>query len=243
MKKIKTPKFFSRAKKSISNGLDRVLAVIPVRYLVGGTAVVLFVVLYTSCKKETHCPEGYNYDIQKNPPKSAMAAKSSDECEFERNERDTAEYRLNYVYAPNVRNAVEPALYEPDTIASFYWNLFPGWKDIPFKDSVYLHTLTCQRILDDYPGHNEFTLKALQEFCKTWTKGLEDLQEKQSALDECESVGIIEYEWVKDECGGYWRAKGALASKSTMTGNATSAWESTNTGTNVKTQYTNNRQK
>ena len=206
--KSETPKFVSNAKNRISKSMSKILSLIPVSLLVGG-AIVVSCLFATGCQKGTNCPDGYDHSIMKSPPKSAM---SDDPCEEERNAVNTADSLLNQVYAWDVRNAIEPALYEPSDISSMYWGQFNA--GIPCEtllDSVGRHIIIIDYLWKTYGNplpSNDENIQILYDNCGIYLTGYEDLETKKAALEECESnVGITEYEWVKDDCGGYWTIK------------------------------------
>ena len=203
--KSETPKFVSNAKNRISKSMGKVLSLIPVSLLVGGAIVVSFL-FATGCKKGTNCPDGYDHSIMKSPPKYAMA---DDPCEEERNAVEVG-MQDSIQSAQNVRDAIWPALNEPQNISDYYWltfKHFPRPKD-DFLDSVNSHISTTTNILEWFPEYNALTLKALQDSCYVYLNKVEDMKIKRDALEDCESnVGITEYEWVKDDCGGYWTIK------------------------------------
>jgi len=181
-----------------------------------------------SCKKETNCPDGYNYDIQKNPPlKSAMA---EDWCE---DERTAVEQGVtdSIQSAQHVRDAIYPALNDPKKINNTYWEIFDGFpspKD-DFVDSVNSHILAIDAFLEPRPDHpNGLNLRALQGFCYVYRDDVvPGMVIKRDALTECEkNVGIDEWKWVNDPCGGYWT--------STKTANAAPVWTSNNTLTKTR---------
>ena len=189
----------------IRKSMGKILSIIPVSLLVGGAIVVSFL-FATGCQKGTNCPDGYDHSIMTSPPKSAMA---DDPCEEERNAVAVG-MQDSIQSAQNVRDAIWPALNEPWNISDYYWlvfKFFPGPKD-DFLDSVNLHISTTTQILEQYPEYNALTLTSLRDFCYVYLDKVEDMKIKRDALEECESnVGITEYEWVKDDCGGYWTIK------------------------------------
>lgn len=202
------------------SGMNRSLGNLsPKRILMVLTVLAVIALATTGCEKQHECPDGYNHDIRKNPP-MFMPAKSSDQCEFERNERDTAEYRLIYVYDPDVRNAIGPATNGPDgDISNLFWGNFCDYFPQPYdpsnftiRDTVNGARYAIRAIWKDYGNpfpYNGAEIQTLYDFCGIDSIGYDDLQTKQGALDDCEnSVGIDEYEWVNDPCGGYWTTKG-----------------------------------
>ncbi|MCL2041685.1 MAG: hypothetical protein FWG84_06575 [Bacteroidales bacterium] len=198
----------------IRKSMSKVLSLIPVSLLVGGAIVVSFL-FATGCKKGTNCPDGYDHSIMKSPPKSAMAAKSSDQCEFEWNEYQKADSLLTYVYHPDVRNAIGPAT---NGIEAEVWGRFQGYFEQPYDPSNFTITDTVKgvryaiRVLwKDYDNPlpiNGDEIQILYDFCGTDSIGYDVMQEKYGAWYDCDNgVGITEYEWVKDDCGGYWTVK------------------------------------
>jgi hypothetical protein len=218
---LKTQKFVSKAKHSLNKDMNRSLgSIFPKRILLAVLVLCVLAAGNTSCKKETNCPEGYNYDIQKNPPKSVNAAKSSDECDFERNEYQKADSLLTYVYHPDVRIAIGAAT---NGIEAEVWGTFRGYFPKPYDpsnhvtmDTVYGLRFAIRAMLNGYDPYpiNDAELKILYNFCGTDSIGYDDMQTKYTALEDCENgVGIPEYEWVKDDCGGYWTTKTSKVAK------------------------------
>ena len=209
--KSETPKFVSNAKNRISKSMSKILSLIPVSLLVGG-AIVLSFLFATGCKKGTNCPDGYDHSIMTSPPKYAMA---DDPCEEERNAVNTADSLLTNIYDPDVRNAIEPA---ENGIENAVWNSFRDYWGADYDptnhtmiDTVYGLRYGIRLLWKDYGNPlpiNGAEIQILYDFCGTDSIGYDVLQTAQSALEECESnVGITEYEWVKDDCGGYWTVK------------------------------------
>ena len=209
--KSETPKFVSNAKSRISKSMGRVLSLIPVSLLVGGAIVVSFL-FATGCKKGTNCPDGYDHSIMTSPPKYAMA---DDPCEEERNAVNTADSLLTNIYDPDVRNAIGPAT---NGIENEVWGTFRDYFPQPYDPSNHVTTDTIYglryaiRTLWKYYGNplpiNGTEIQILYDFCGTDSIGYDILQTALGDLEECENgVGITEYEWVKDDCGGYWTIK------------------------------------
>ena len=186
-------------------------------------ALILIVVVASGCKKETNCPDGYDYTIKNTPPKAALA--KSDHCEDERIAYNTA-VEDSTKNADILRAAVHPALYEPDDISGIYWNAFNSGY-VPqgtLLDSAERHILVVNdwlSLLDPFP-YNDSTLKLLLKYSIYYVDTCYYTDSVRLALEKCENdVGIDEWIWVSDECGGYW-----TTSKS---GKAAPAWTSANT--------------
>jgi len=215
MKKFfKTPKFVSKAKNGIKKGMDRIFAVIPPKYLVGGAGLLFLLMMMNSCEKQKDCVPGTKKYSTTESPVGPMKASKSDPCKFERNAVNTADSLLNYVYGPDVRNAIDPALYEPDNISGVYWTVF-NYNYVPREillDSVERHTFTIEYLWASYGNplpKNDENIKKLYAKCGIYLVGYEDLQKKEAALEDCENnVGIDEYGKVTFICNenGFWES-------------------------------------
>ena len=194
----------------IRKSMGKVLSLIPVSLLVGGAIVVSFL-FATGCKKGTNCPDGYDHSIMKSPPKYAMA---DDPCEEERNAVNIAVQDSAY-WTNVVREKHYTALTEPKDIQDIFWADF-NFEYVSGK--TFIDTLTRSMYVIDLwkemfdgtlpPTRNPETMEAFYESCVTQLDKNATVAEKRDALTECESnVGITEYEWVKDDCGGYWTIK------------------------------------
>jgi len=173
-------------------------------------ALLITAMLFTlgACNKQAKCPDGYDYSIQNSPPTMTQSAAAEDWCEAERT-AVAAGVQDSIQSAQNVRDAIWPALNDPMAINSYYWSkfkYFPRPRD-DFLDSVNSHISTTAQIFEDMPGHpNELNLRILQELCYVYRDDVvPGMVIKRDALTDCEkNVGIDEFEWVNDPCGGYW---------------------------------------
>ena len=207
--KSETPKFVSNAKNRISKSMGKILSLIPVSLLVGGAIVVSFL-FATGCKKGTNCPDGYDHSIMTSPPKYAMA---DDPCEEERNavmqsEADSAAWT----------QYVRDRFADIDTtviLRPYFWNSFDNrWPQLPRNnifDSAVLTRLTAEWLWENKGNPlpvNDNELRLAYNGSGRLIGTCDTLIINRGLLEQCESnVGITEYEWVKDDCGGYWTIK------------------------------------
>jgi len=139
-------------------------------------------ILYDNCGIYLN---GYE-DLQE---KEIALAECEDPCYHERKAAKDAEYAIDYVYASDVRNAIEPALNDPKKISIAYWDQFNTYPrpENSLLDSVNSHILTIEHWVSNLPDHpNESNLLILKELCIVYLSGVEDLQNKERALKECE---------------------------------------------------------
>jgi len=189
MKKFKTPKTGNRSFVGIS----------PKRLLLVALVVVVLAVALPSCEKQKDCVPGTKKYSTTESPVGPMKASKSDPCEDERNARDSAEYNLNKIYGPDVRNAIDPALYDPNDISGIYWTVFNYNYLHPetLLDSVERHIFTIEYLWENYGNplpKNDESVKKLYAKCGIYLVGYEDFEKKEAALEDCENnVGIDEY--------------------------------------------------
>ena len=193
----------------IRKSMGKILSLIPVSLLVGGAIVVSFL-FATGCKKGTNCPDGYDHSIMKSPSKYAMA---DDPCEEERNAVDQARSDSTE-YANGFRPVMYTVMYDLGGVSDVFCSEF---NTPPYCVTLPDSADRCKTIVirwrnvygDPLPMHNE-TFCELFDNADVYLNGCIDLEDKDAALKKCEDenpVGITEYEWVKDECGGYWTIK------------------------------------
>jgi hypothetical protein len=156
--------------------MDRLFTVIPPKYLVGGAGILLLLTMMVSCKKQEDCVPGTKkYSTTKGIQKSSKSG--GDPCEFEQNAVNTADSLLNYVYGPDVCNAIDPALYYPDNISGMYWNYFR----YDFEGNPFF----CETFMDSVVRHG-YTIDALWEkYGNPLPKNDENVKKLPSAITHC----------------------------------------------------------
>ena len=206
----KTPKITQIDEIRDSKG-DIIWAATPVQRKFGGLLglkVTLIcigaMILLVSCFKQRDCepgavsyanPDGITNGIQK--------SSKNDPCASERAARDTAEYKLNYVYKPGVENAVGPAA-DPWTTPSgnnMYWANFNYVEGVfvprgTLVDSAERHIVVVEgfwKESDPYPFNDE-NMRILHGKCVIYVAGYADWLTKDSLLNDCVKVSVPEWE-------------------------------------------------
>ena len=170
-------------------------------------ALILIAVVVSGCKKESNCPDGYDYTIKNNPPKAALA--KSDHCEDERIAYNTA-VEDSIGGAQAVIDGRQ-ALFESD-IGAFFNNAYSYYSQLNNMNNM-IDTAKCimqaiEALWEDYgnplPKCQELVEEVYND-CEEFIEKCRILVIRREELEECENdVGIDEWIWVEDECGGYW---------------------------------------
>jgi hypothetical protein len=194
------------------------------KFIIGGTALLLFLAMLAGCKKQGQCPDGIQYlDNMENTTKTEKA--KSDLCEFERNEvyrleSDSASMPGKYCDengngGDGLRGAIWPALNVPEYgWAPQFWakaELWPYERD-NILDTAKMIVFTIDKC-NENPSHpihsNDSTMNILYGKCGEFITTCTDLELARKALTDCESgVGIHEWRWVEDSdnpCVRIWR--------------------------------------
>ena len=171
-------------------------------------ALLATAIAFLGCKKVHDCTPGEKQYLD-NPTEMQKSAKS-DPCEFERIAVQVADSLLNQVYGPDVRNAIHPALYEPDNIAIMYWEAFNNnfVSQGTLLDSVEKHIVIIEGLwtISNPFWYNDENLRKLYTKCGIYVAGAQDLQAKQGALEDCENgVPVIEIKptYICDDNGNW----------------------------------------
>ena len=165
-------------------------------------------VTFIGCKKVQDCTPGAKQ--YSDNPTGIQKSSKSDPCELERIAVQEADSLLNQVYGPDVRTALDSALYVPDDISAFYWS---GYNNgyVPqgtLLDSAKRHVVMVEglwEISNPFPVNDE-NLRKLHAKCGIYVAGAEDLQAKQGALEDCENgvgTGELDPAYICDE-NGFW---------------------------------------
>jgi len=165
-----------------------------------------------SCsKKQKECPDGYNYSIQNNPPTKAAA---SEYCQTEEDAYYTA-VDDSAAYTIVVREKMHMGLTSPKDIQNAFWADF-DYEYVSketFSDTIEraMYVIDLWKELNGgslHPTQNPETMGEFYESCTTYFDKCDSLVIKWDAWQDCEkNVGIEEFEWVNDPCGGYWRGR------------------------------------
>jgi len=202
-KKFKPQKSVSGTGNRFIDGMTKFFKLVSPKYLIGGTALLLFLAMLASCKKQGECADGIQYlnFNTESPTKSP-----SNDCDDERAARDSVANDLSTIHDPNVRNAIGPAT---NGIGPTFWAAFRGHFGEPYDPSNFTIIDTVYGIRggvrdlrntygDPLPS-NDAEIKILYDFCGKDSVEYDVLQDKEKALYDCENgVGIDEWKWVED---------------------------------------------